>query len=101
MSLAPWILIVDDEPLMRMSISDALKGEGCAVTETSLGVEGMNLLKDGAYDIMITDLRLPDTDGIEILKSCKRHSPETTVVLITAFGSVDTAVEAMKFGAYD
>ncbi|MBI5810112.1 MAG: sigma-54-dependent Fis family transcriptional regulator [Deltaproteobacteria bacterium] len=95
------ILLIDDEPLMRMSISDALKEDGYSVVETGLGREGMGLIRDGAFDIVITDLRLPDASGIDILKSCKRDSPETLVMLITAFGSVDTAVEAMKYGAYD
>ena len=101
MPKTPKILIVDDEPLMRVSISDALKEDGCEVSETHLGSEGINLIRDGGIDIVITDLRLPDTDGIEVLKSCRRYSPETMVILITAFGCVDTAVEAMKFGAYD
>ncbi len=97
----PRILIIDDEPLMRISISDALKEDGCSVMETDSGAAGLNLIKEAPYDIVITDLRLPDTDGIEVLKSCKRLSPETMVILITAYGSVDTAVEAMKYGAYD
>jgi two-component system response regulator HydG len=95
------ILIIDDEPLMRMTVGDALKEDGSAVSETGSGREGIDLLREGAFDIVITDLRLPDMDGIEVLKASKRHSPSTMVVLMTAYGSVDTAVEAMKFGAYD
>ena len=95
------ILIIDDEPLMRISISDALKEEGYLVSETGSGKEGTETIRGASSDIVITDLRLPDTDGIEVLKACKRYSPETFVILITAFGSVDTAVEAMKYGAYD
>jgi len=95
------ILIIDDEPLMRISISDALKGDGYHAAETASGKEGIALVKDGSFDIVITDLRLPDLDGIEVLKSCKRASPDTFVILITAYGAVETAVEAMKYGAYD
>ena len=95
------ILIIDDEPLMRISISDALKGDGYHVAETASGKEGIGRVKDGSFDIVITDLRLPDLDGIEVLKSCKRASPDTFVILITAYGAVETAVEAMKYGAYD
>lgn len=95
------VLIVDDEPLMRISISDALKEEGFTVVETGLGLEGIRLIKEGLFDLVITDLRLPDSDGIEVLRSCKQYSPESKVILITAYGSVDTAVEAMKMGAYD
>lgn len=97
----PRILIIDDEPLMRMSIGDALREEGYYAAETALGKEGVELAKDGSFDVVITDLRLPDIDGLEVLKSCKKASPETFVVLITAYGAVDTAVEAMKYGAYD
>lgn len=95
------ILIVDDEPLMRISISDALAGDGITVIETELGHDGIEELKKSTFDLVITDLRLPDTDGIEVLKACKQHSPEAKVILITAYGTVDTAVEAMKMGAYD
>lgn len=101
MERTPKILIIDDEPLMRISISDALKEDGYAVAETASGKEGIALVKDTPYDVVITDLRLPDADGIEVLKSCKRNSPETMVIVITAHGSVDTAVEAMKYGAFD
>ncbi len=97
----PNILVVDDEPLMRMSISDALKDEGYRVVVTGLGREGIGLIKEGGVDVVITDLRLPDTDGLDVLKQCRRLSPETKVILITAHGSVDTAVEAMRAGAYD
>lgn len=97
----PKVLIIDDEPLMRISISDALKVEGFSVRETGLGKEGITLFRDFSFDVVITDLRLPDLDGIEVLKACKRYSPDTMVILITAHGSVDTAVEAMKYGAYD
>ncbi|MBI1911128.1 MAG: sigma-54-dependent Fis family transcriptional regulator [Deltaproteobacteria bacterium] len=97
----PKILLIDDEPLMRISISDALKEEGYIVHETESGKEGINSSKETSYDIVITDLRLPDIGGVEVLKSCKRNSPDTQVILITAYGSVDTAVEAMKYGAYD
>lgn len=101
MSRTPKILIIDDEPLIRISISDALKEDGYTVRETDSGREGVSHLKEDGFDIVITDLRLPDIDGIEVLKSCKRASPETMVILITAYGAVETAVEAMKYGAYD
>jgi DNA-binding NtrC family response regulator len=101
MARTPRVLIIDDEPLMRISISDALKADEYYVRETGRGREGIDLLRDNGFDIVITDLRLPDADGIEVLKACKRHSAETMVILITAYGSVDTAVEAMKYGAYD
>lgn len=97
------ILIIDDEPLMRISIGDALKDEGYEVSDAASGREGLAIARDGVtpFDIVITDLRLPDIDGLEVLKSLRKSSPEAMVVLITAFGAVETAVEAMKYGAYD
>ncbi|MEK6713044.1 MAG: sigma-54 dependent transcriptional regulator [Nitrospirota bacterium] len=97
----PEILIIDDEPLMRISISDALKVEGYNVMSAETGGEGLKSIKNNSYDVVITDLRLPEVDGVQILKSCKQISPRTKVLMITAYGSVDTAVEAMKIGAYD
>lgn len=101
MSRKPSILIIDDEPLMRISISDALAEDGYEVAESGLKEEGVSLIRNRHFDIVITDLRLPDGDGIEVLKETRKQSPDTMVIMITAFGSVDTAVDAMKFGAYD
>lgn len=95
------LLIVDDEPLMRLSMLDALEGIGCEVMAAATGTEGAAILGTHQFDIVITDLRLPGADGLTILKSCKERSPTTEVILITAHGSVDTAVGAIKLGAYD
>ncbi|MCC7202889.1 MAG: sigma-54-dependent Fis family transcriptional regulator [Nitrospirae bacterium] len=97
----PEVLIIDDEPLMRISISDALKAEGCNVSSAATGSEGLKAVKEAVYDIVITDLRLPQVDGVQILKMCRQVSQHTKVLMITAYGSVDSAVEAMKTGAYD
>jgi len=97
----PEVLIIDDEPLMRISISDALKAEGYNVASAATGSDGLKAIKDASYDVVITDLRLPEVDGVQILKACRQISPNTKVLMITAYGSVDTAVEAMKIGAYD
>ena len=99
--LQPRVLIIDDEPLMRISISDALKAEGCQVKVAGTGLEGVDLIKKEPLDIVITDLRLPGFDGLHILQTCKEVSSRIGVVVITAHGSVETAVEAMKIGAYD
>ena len=95
------IFIVDDEPLMRLSMQDALEGVGCEVMAAATGTEGVAVLGTRQFDIVITDLRLPGADGLTILKTCKERSPTTEVILITAHGSVDTAVGAIKLGAYD
>jgi DNA-binding NtrC family response regulator len=97
----PLILIIDDEPLMRLSITDALKAVGYEVRAAASGHEGMALLNKESFDVVITDLRLPGADGLTLLQACKQRSPRTEVIVITAHGSVDSAVEAMKLGAYD
>ena len=95
------VLIIDDEPLMRLSMLDALKAVGFEVRAASTGDEGRAMLSKEAFDIVVTDLRLPGVDGLDLLQLCKQRSPRTEVIVITAHGSVDTAVEAMKRGAYD
>ena len=97
----PHILIIDDEPLMRISIADALKAEGHQVKVAATGPEGVDFIKKEQFDIIISDLRLPGLDGLQVLQTCREVSPRTGVVVITAHGSVETAVEAMKIGAYD
>jgi DNA-binding NtrC family response regulator len=95
------IMVVDDEPLMRVTIQDALVGEGYEAVSVETGGKGVNLLHKAQWDILITDLRLPDMDGIQILKEVKSLNPQTDVILITAYGSIDSAVTAMKEGASD
>lgn len=101
MKKKPHILIIEDEPLMRISISDALRNEGYQITDTGSGNEGLRLVQNGNYDAVITDLRMPEVDGMNILKASKQTSPSTQVVMITAYATVHTAIEAMKEGAYD
>src|SRR3989449_4985857 len=86
---------------MRISIADALKAEGCQVKVAATGLEGVDLIKKEQFNIIISDLRLPGLDGLQVLQTCKEVSPRTGVIVITAHGSVETAVEAMKMGAYD
>jgi len=95
------ILIVDDEKLMRVSLEDKLTKEGYAVTSLSNAVEGVKLLQSTNFDAVITDLRLPKMDGIDFLREIKKASPETVVIIMTAYGSIENAVTAMKEGAYD
>jgi len=95
------ILVVDDEPLMRVTIADALTGEGYTVSVAERGETGLALLGQDHWDIVITDLRLPDMEGMVILKEAKGRNPQTDVILITAYGSIDSAVMAMKEGASD
>ena len=97
----PSILIIDDEPLMRLSMMDALKAVDYDVRAAASGHEGLEMIKKGAFEIVVTDLRLPGVDGLALLQACKQHSLRTEVIVITAHGSVETAVGAMKLGAYD
>ena len=95
------VLLVDDEPLMRLSMVDALEAVGCEVQAASTGTEGLEAIRAKTYDVVITDLRLPGVDGLTVLQTAKGKEPQTEVLVITAHGSVETAVEAMKLGAFD
>lgn len=95
------ILIVDDERSMRDVLSIMLKRAGYQVTVAEDGEEAIAQIGKEIFDLVITDLKMPKAGGIEVLKAVKEISPETVVLLITAFASTESAVEAMKRGAYD
>ena len=95
------ILLVDDEPLMRLSMVDALETIGHDVEASASGTEGIEAIRQRPFDLVITDLRLPGADGLTVLTAAKKQSPHTEVMVITAHGSVETAVGAMKLGAFD
>jgi DNA-binding NtrC family response regulator len=95
------ILIVDDEPLIRKSLYEILKIEGFDAYTALNAEEAMDLFKKRSFDIVITDMKLPKISGLELLNFIKKTSPVTEVILITGFGSIETAVEAMKKGAFD
>lgn len=94
------ILIVDDELLMRNFLAETLKRKNYEVLTAENGQMAMGLLKDHTFDLVITDMKMPDTTGIEVLKRVKEASPSTIVIVITAYGSVENAVEAMRLGAF-
>ena len=95
------ILIVDDEAPSREALSLLLKSAGYEITGAGTGLEAFELLAGRSFDIIITDLFLPDLNGIDILKKAKSLSPITEVILITGHASAETAVQAMKEGAFD
>jgi len=95
------ILIVDDEQSMRDVLSIMLKRAGYGVTTASDGEEAVGHIHKEIFDLVITDLRMPKMGGLDVLKTVKASSPETVVLVITAFASAESAVEAMKHGAYD
>src|SRR5262245_5440460 len=95
----PTILVVDDEELIRWSLTERLKAEGYDVLEADTGRVALEKLPEG-IDLVLLDYRLPDTDGVTILRKIKEFDPDILVILLTAFATVETAVEAMKLGAY-
>src|SRR6266496_2879307 len=95
------ILIVDDELSMREFISILLEREGYTTDQAENAESAMNLLGSAAYDLIVSDVNMPGLDGMALLKMVKKVSPETAVLLITAFSTSEQAVEAMKLGAYD
>ncbi|MBD0305698.1 MAG: sigma-54-dependent Fis family transcriptional regulator [Nitrospiraceae bacterium] len=95
------ILVVDDESDMRALLKDILVEEGYAVTLAPGGPEALKYMSEHNYSVVLTDLRMKEMQGIELLVEIKRAYADTNVILMTAFGSVETAIEAMKQGAYD
>jgi DNA-binding NtrC family response regulator len=95
------ILVVDDERLIRVSLERALAGLGHAVQSVESLATAREAVARTRFDLVVLDLRLGDGNGLDLLRRLQREAPETKVVVITAHGSVDTAVEAMKLGAYD
>src|SRR6187551_305207 len=93
------ILVVDDEALIRWSLSERLKSEGYDVLEAATGKAALEKLPEGV-DLVLLDYRLPDTDGVSVLRKIKEFDQDVLVILLTAFASIETAVEAMKLGAY-
>jgi DNA-binding NtrC family response regulator len=95
------ILVVDDEPLIRATLAEYLTGEGFAVTACASGEDALAEAGRTPYDVALCDVQLPGIDGIEVLEQLLRISPETFVLLITAYATVESAVEAFQRGAHD
>jgi len=95
------ILLVDDEKAVRSTLAIILSKSGYTVTEAGSGPEAVELLRQKFYDLVITDLKMEPMNGIELLKNAKEINPAIEVIVMTAFGTVESGVEAMKLGAYD
>ncbi len=102
----PWdpsrvVLVVDDEPAIVESLTKIFRREGLTVLTATDGTAGLELLRRHRVGVLLTDLMMPRTTGMDLLRAAKSVAPETEVVLMTAYGTVETAVDAMKEGAYD
>jgi DNA-binding NtrC family response regulator len=97
----PSILVIDDKESMRQMLSKTLESEGYEVDTTADGPTGLEKAKEKKFDLVLTDLKLPDMDGIQVLSHLKEIDPEVSVIVMTAYGTIETAVEAMKKGAFD
>ena len=95
------ILIIDDEETIRDSCSQVLKKEGYSVKTAEDGIEGLQIFREEFFHAVLLDLKLPGIDGMEILSRIKEENPKTSVIIITGFASIDSAVEAIKKGASD
>ena len=99
--MSQTILIIDDEKTIRWSLSEALRDSGYEVFDAGTADQGIRIFKEKTADLVLLDLKLPGASGIDVLKEIKAIDPSTPVVMMTAYGEVETAVEAMKNAAYD
>jgi DNA-binding response OmpR family regulator len=95
------ILVVDDEPVARQSLTDILKLEGYLVNSAPNGQAAVEYIRTHPVDLMIVDLRMPGMDGLEVVQVVNQVSPETEVILLTAFGSTESAVQALRLRIHD
>lgn len=95
------ILIIDDEKSIRKTLTEILSFEGYKIDEASDGEEGLKTFKDKAYDVVLCDIKMPKLDGIEFLQKAGEINPDIPIIMISGHGNIETAVEAVKKGAYD
>jgi len=95
------ILVVDDDEIVREAISSLLSDEGYTVLSAKDGIDAITILRVEDMDLVITDLRMPGADGNEVLKYAVKNDPDIVVVILTAYGTLDTALNSIKDGAYD
>ncbi|MCL6092756.1 MAG: sigma-54 dependent transcriptional regulator [Actinomycetota bacterium] len=95
------VLIAEDEEITRNHLADVLRDEGFDVVSTGNGLDALNEIRSSDFDILIADIKMPRMDGLELLSQVKKVSPETEVLIVTGFGSINSAVDAIKKGAFD
>lgn len=96
-----YVLVVDDEGANRYSVSKTLQRVGYVVTEAASGEEALEIIRKQHFDVVLTDIRMPGLDGVELLRKIKEEAPDAIVILMTAYASLGTAVEALRLGAHD
>jgi DNA-binding NtrC family response regulator len=97
----PRILVVDDEPVVRESIRDWFSMDEYPIEMAASGPEAIERLNETRWDILLTDVKMPGMDGLELQQRARKIDPELTVIIMTAYASVDSAMQAIKEGAYD
>ena len=95
------ILIIDDEKAIRKTLGEILSYEGYKIDDAENGEEGLKKLKEKAYDVVLCDIKMPKVDGIEFLERSKEINPDVPIIMISGHGTIETAVEAVKKGAFD
>jgi DNA-binding NtrC family response regulator len=95
------ILIIDDEKAIRKTLSEILSYEGYKIDEAGDGEEGLKKFREKSYDVVLCDIKMPKLDGIEFLDKSRETNPDIPVIMISGHGTIETAVEAVKKGAYD
>ncbi len=95
------ILVIDDEAIVRISCERALGQEGYDVISAASGREGIDLLEKETFGLVLLDLKMPDIDGVEVLNTINRKWPDTKVIMITGYSTVEIAVQALRLGAYN
>src|SRR5690606_30963700 len=95
------ILIIDDEKAIRKTLTEILSFEGYKIDEASDGEEGLKRFGEKSYDLVLCDIKMPKIDGIEFLEKAKGINPDIPIIMISGHGNIDTAVEAVKKGAFD
>ncbi|HEX9900920.1 MAG TPA: sigma-54 dependent transcriptional regulator [Candidatus Methylomirabilis sp.] len=97
----PRVLVVEDDPEMLAMVCEHLEAEGYGAVGAGRGADAITRLRSAEFDVVLTDLKMPDVDGMEVLRVARESRPDVPVILVTAFGTIETAIQAIRQGAYD